>query len=74
MRNTLSITLEPELADFVQNQAGTVDPSALINKLFYDDMKRKGVTLNSQSQAKVANDAESRAAEEMLDQQIPSAG
>jgi len=44
MRTTLTLEVNDELSEFLNNQAGTTDPSALINKLLRDEMSRQGTT------------------------------
>ena len=56
MRKTLVLSVERELVQFMETQQGLVDPSALINKLFHEDMQRKGFKPDSNIKSKLQQD------------------
>ncbi|HEY9686252.1 MAG TPA: hypothetical protein V6C52_04680 [Coleofasciculaceae cyanobacterium] len=56
MRKTLTLTVDEEMAQFINNQPGTNDPSALINKLFHEEMKRKGFQADPSMRARMRDE------------------
>jgi hypothetical protein len=56
MRKTLTLTVDEEMAQFINSQPGTNDPSALINKLFHEEMKRKGFQSDPSVQARMRDE------------------
>ncbi len=46
---TAVLTVNEELAQFIENQQGMVDPSALVNKLIHDEMDRQGFQVDKQA-------------------------
>jgi len=73
MRKTLTLTLDNELAEFIQNQQGMVDPSEYINHLFHEDMKKHGFQLNPTTKQAIQDDV-IKELELSVDRDIPSAG
>ena len=76
MKTTLTITVEKELAEFIRQQPQTIDPSAYINQLIFNDIRNnsaKGQPSRS-DQGKVQNDAEAQEMERWMDEQTPAAG
>lgn len=74
MKTTLILTVDEELAEFIQNQPGVVDPSAFINKLFHEEMVRKSVRLDPGLKSSIRNDEVKREAELFLDENTHAAG
>jgi hypothetical protein len=74
VKTTLILTVEEEMAEFIRNQPGMVDPSAFINKLFHDDMARKSITLDPRLRSSIRNDEVKREAELFLDENTHAAG
>lgn len=82
MHTTLTLTLDQYLADFIQQQPGTLDPSAFINTLILEDMRHIHMQHNkTQVQPNTAkqNPMRDREAlevsiEKLIDEQIPAAG
>lgn len=73
MRKTLTITVDNELAEFIDKQPGMVDPSEFINRLFQQDMQKKGFQM-SPSTHRELHDEVVKELELMVDQDIPAAG
>jgi len=92
LRKTLTLTLTSRASDFLHEQeavlGGTMDPSAIINRLFQEEMKRQGFSAPSQnagedhsenhagvSQPQTKKEEEVEALlENQLDEDIPAAG
>ncbi len=73
MRKTVTLTLEPELAEFIDQQPGMVDPSAFMARLFYEEMQRQGFQFNAQAKPG-EHDEVLHELERMTEQSIPAAG
>jgi len=73
MRKTMTLTVDCQIADFIQNQPGMVDPSAYITQLFHEDMKKHGFQMSPQTKHAL-NDDVIKELELSVDQNIPSAG
>ena len=82
MHTTLTLTLDQYLADFIQQQPGTLDPSAFINTLILEDMRHIHMQHNkAQAQSNTAKqnplwdrEALEVSIEKLIDEQIPAAG
>jgi hypothetical protein len=72
-RKTLTLTVDSELAEFIQHQPGTVDPSAFIMQLFHEDMKKQGFQMSQQTKDALDDDV-IKELEASVDQSIPAAG
>lgn len=72
MRSTLILEVDDRMSEFIKNQQGLVDPSALINKLLREEMAREGMDAKS-GQAPKQDDIKV-AMEEFLDENTPAAG
>ncbi len=70
MRTTLVLTLDDELAAFLYNRPGMVDPSAMVNRLVRQAMARHP----EQAASGTVSDGVSVAMEAMLDEDTPAAG
>ena len=73
MRTTLTLTVDEDLAEFVRNQQGIVDPSAFISMLLREDMERRGIRIDSPARSQ-SQDAISRELELLMDEDAPAAG
>lgn len=74
MRTTLTLNVDQELAEFIANQQGSVDPSALINKLLHEEMSRKGIHIDSHLKSKLQDDEVLQALEMHMDENTHAAG
>jgi len=74
MRKTVIVELNDDLLSFVHQQDGTSDPSAFINRLFREEMKRN--RYSSDDTQPVSSDVRETAqeAENLIDETIPAAG
>lgn len=72
MRTTLTITVDQDLADFIHRQPGVIDPSAFINKLIHDDIRKQNISPGDTKNNKA--DKTVKELELSLDEQIPAAG
>ena len=73
MRTTLTLTVDDELAQFIADLPGLVDPSALINRLLHEDMARRGIQIDPTLKTRLQNDEELNEAEFMLDENTHAA-
>jgi len=73
MRKTVVLSLDDELAYFMQSQQGMVDPSAFINKLLEDEIERQNVTVDGRLVQRLENDEILQAVELMMDESTPVA-
>jgi hypothetical protein len=73
MRKTLILDVNDELAEFIDNQPGTVDPSTFMNELFHKDMQKNGFHLSSNTQQQM-HDEVVKELELWADNNIPAAG
>lgn len=72
MRTSFVVSVSDELMGFIQQQYNQIDPSALVNKLIHDEMKRKGF----QSRQKIEHASQDPILEELelsLDADTPAA-
>ncbi|MCE3235599.1 MAG: hypothetical protein K0Q50_1779 [Vampirovibrio sp.] len=74
MRTTLTLTVDEEMARFINEQPGLVDTSALINKLIHEDMMRKGITVDPAIKAKLQQDDVLQTLELYADENTHAAG
>ena len=72
MRKTLTLTVDRDLAQFIDDQPGMIDPSAFINQLIHEDMQKKGYAGKPGSQEH--HDAVVSELERWVDQSIPAGG
>jgi hypothetical protein len=72
MRSTLILEVDDQISEFINSQQGLVDPSALVNKLLRDEMKREGSQADGRGEA--YNDDIKVAMEEFVDENTPAAG
>lgn len=73
MKKTLILDVNDELAEFIEQQPGLVDTSALINELFHKDMQKKGFHLSPHTQQRM-HDEVVKELELWADKDIPAAG
>lgn len=73
MRKTLTLTLDNELAEFIQNQQGMVDPSEYMNQLFHEDMKKHGFQADQSTKQAIQDDV-IKELELSVDRDLPPAG
>ena len=73
MRKTVTLTLGPDLADFIDQQPGMVDPSAFMARLFHEEMKRQGFQFNPNANPG-DHDEVLHELERMTERDIPAAG
>jgi hypothetical protein len=73
MRKTLTLSLNEELADFIDSQPGMVDPSAFITELFHQDMRKYGFHL-SPGNSQGLHDEVVKELELWADKDAPAAG
>lgn len=71
MRKTLTLTLDQETARFIC-QDPVMDPSALINQLFHQDMTRRGIQIDPEYKTRM-KDEMIQAFELYLDEDTPAA-
>lgn len=74
MITTLTLTVDPDTAKFIQEQPGVVDPSALINQLIHEDMTEKGIQLHPKTVNQIENDEVLQELELYLDEDTHAAG
>lgn len=74
MRTTLTLTVDEEMARFINEQPGLVDTSALISKLIHEDMMRKGITVDLAIKAKLQQDDVLQTLELYADENTHAAG
>lgn len=74
MRATITLSVDPETAEFIRSQPGTEDPSAIVNKLIQDEMKRKGVTIDQRRKTEIENDEVLQQFELLLDEDTHASG
>ncbi len=74
MRNTLTLSVDDELADFIDSQQEMADPSVLIMKLFHKDMEKHGFPINSHAAQRASEDEVIKELELSVDREIPAAG
>lgn len=72
MRMTLTLTVDEDLAQFIQHQPGMMDASAFINQLLHDACRRRGIYIDNHLKAKIKDDV-NQAAELILDESTHSA-
>lgn len=74
MRSTLILEVDDDLSAFIENQQGLVDPSALVNKLVREEIKREGLQPEGARQNKTQPNTVHRALEELVDEDTHAAG
>lgn len=75
MVNTVVIDVDKDIAEFIRHQSGVVDPSAFINQLLRQEMKREGFMMSAnQSKGQESRQKDTQAMEDHIDQVIPAAG
>lgn len=74
MKTTLLVKLEPENQAFIQAQKDFTDPSALINKLFHEEIQRRGIKIDPALKESMAKDKVGQQLELMADEATPAAG
>jgi hypothetical protein len=73
MRKTLTLTVDQKLAEFIDAQPGLVDPSEFVNRLFHQDMQKKGFQMSQHTERQLHDDVV-KELELMADGDIPAAG
>ncbi len=73
MRSTLILEVSEKMSDFIQNQQGAVDPSALVNLLLRKQMARENFQTNPSKTKTDRNDIRA-ALEDFVDQDTHAAG
>ena len=73
MRKTLTLTLDTEMAEFINNQPEMIDPSEYFNCLFHEDMKKKGFQVHKDTKHAIQDDV-IKELELSVDRDLPPAG